>query len=545
MNPWVQVYDPLHNQFWSTLAAALPLMVLAFLLGIRRMATHKAVPISWLFAAAVGIFAYGTPVRLVSLSTLLGLLNGLMIMYIIFAAILFYNVLVETRQFDVIKGSLASLSKDRRMQAILIAFAFGTLLEAIAGGGTPVAITAAMLVGMGFDSFYAARLCLLTNTAPVAFGAIGIAVVMLSTVTGLPLQALSAMCARQTPVLSLSIPVILVWVMAGARGVRGVWPAAIGIGVVFASTQSLVGNFIGPYLPDVIGSIVTILFGVVLLKKWRPKEDWKFPEETRTTAISSMTARYSKGELINAWYPFLILVAIVGLWGSPGFLKILNYWTVNVPIPGLDKAIMRMPPIIPKASPYAAVFGFNWLSSPGTAVLLTAILSALFQPKGLAIAGRQFGKTLLQLRYAIFTGAAVLALAWVMNYGAMTSTLAIAFALTGKLFPFFSAFLGWLGVFLTGSDTSSNALFGNLQIVTARQVGISEVLAAATNGTGGSLGKMISPISLAVAASATGLVGKEGELFRAVLKYSLILTAVMGILATLQAYVFTGMVPAP
>jgi lactate permease len=546
MVPWMQGYDPLQNQFLSTFAAALPLLVLAFLLGIKRMATHKAVPVSWVFAAAVGILVYKMPAKLVGLSTLLGVLNGLMIMYIIVAAILFYNVLVETKQFDVIKGSLASLSNDRRLQAILIAFAFGTLLEAIAGGGTPVAITAAMLVGMGFDSFYAARLCLLTNTAPVVFGAIGIAVVMLSTVTGLPLQALSAMCGRQTPILSLLIPIILVWIMAGRQGLKGVWPAAIGVGVVFASTQSLVANFIGPYLPDVIGSIVTILFAIGLLRVWRPKEDWRFPKETGSAALSAGAARkYSTGELVNAWYPFLILVAIVGLWGSPGFLKILNHWTVNVPIAGLDKAVLRMPPIVPKASPYPAVFGFNWLSSPGTAVLLTAVLSAVFQPKGLSIVGRQLGKTLHQLRYAIFTGAAVLAFAWVMNYGAMTSTLAIAFALTGRLFPFFSAFLGWLGVFLTGSDTSSNALFGNLQIVTARQVGISEVLAAATNGTGGSLGKMISPISLAVAASATGLVGKEGELFRSVLKYSLILTAVMGIIATLQAYVFKGMIPVP
>ena len=542
MQTWTQVYNPLHNQFLSTLIAAIPLLVLGYLLGIRKMASHKAVIISWLVSSVVAVLGFTMPVKMVVLSSFLGFLNGGMIMWIIFCAILFYNVLVETKQFDVISGSLASLSNDRRIQAVLIAFAFGTLLEAIAGGGTPVAITAAILVGMGFEPFYAAKLCLITNTAPVVFGAVGIAVVMLSTVTGLPLNQLSAMAGRQTPVLSLIVPLMLVWMMSGWKGMKQVWLPVFSIGVVFALVQSIVANVMGPLLADVLASVITIAFSVMLLKVWHPREEFHFQGEDKNAAKQE-EVHYSFKQLMLAWYPFVILIIIVGLWGSPSFAKILNNYTSFYPIPGLDKVVLRVAPIVSKTSPYPAVFGFGWLSSPGTAVLITTILSVIFQPKGLAIVFKQFGRTLSQLRYAIVTGVIVLGLAWIMNYGGLTSTLAIALSMTGVLFPFFSPFLGWIGVFLTGSDTSSNALFGNLQIVTAHQIGISQVLAAATNSTGGSMGKMISPISLAVATSATGLTGREGELFRALFKYSLILTAIIGIIATLQAYVFPWMIP--
>jgi lactate permease len=548
MQTWTQIYNPFHNLFLSTIFAALPLLLLGLLLGIKKMASHKAVTISWLISAIVAVVGFTMPIKLVSLSSLLGFLNGIMIMYIIFSAILFYNVLVETKQFEIIKNSLASLSNDRRIQAILIAFAFGTLLEAIAGGGTPVAITASILVGMGFDSFYAARLCLLTNTAPVVFGAVGIAVIMLSTVTGLPLNELSAMAGRQTPILSFIVPIMLVWLMSGWKGVKQVWPAALSIGLVFALVQSLVANLMGPMLADVLGAIITILYTIVLLKVWKPRTEWHFPnEEVAATAeimqAKASTPTYSFKQLAMAWYPFIILVVIVGAWGNPIVLKILNQFTITYPIPGLNNVILRIPPIVGKPSPYAAAFAFNWLSSPGTAVLITTLLSVIFLPKGLSVVTHQVGRTFNQLRYAIITGVVVLGLAWVMNYSGMTSTLAIALSMTGVFFTFFSPFLGWLGVFLTGSDTSSNALFGNLQVVTAHQIGISEVLAAASNSTGGSMGKMISPISLAVATSATGMIGREGELFRAVFKYSVILTAIIGIVATLQAYVFPWMIP--
>lgn len=548
MTTWTQVYNPFGYQFLSTIVAALPLLVLAYLLGIKKMASHKAVTISWILASVFAILAFTMPVKLVVLSSLLGFLNGVMIMYVIFSAILFYNVLVETKQFDVIRGSLASLSDDRRIQSILIAFAFGTLLEAIAGGGTPVAITASILVGMGFESFYAAKLCLLTNTAPVVFGAIGIAIVTLSTVTGLPLQQLSSMAGRQTPVLSFIVPLMLVWIMSGWKGVKEIWPAALGIGIVFAAVQGLVANFMGPLLADVLGSVITILFSVILVKSWHPKHIWRFPGEPENLALSSggiaaAEEHYSFKDLAAAWYPFIILIVVVSMWGNPSIVKILNHATLSIPMIGLDKVIIRVPPIVTKASPYSAIFTFNWLSSPGTAVLITTLLSAALLPKGLTIVWKQLGKTVYQLRFAILTGILVLGLAWVMNYGGMISTLAIALAMTGVLFPFFSPFLGWLGVFLTGSDTSSNALFGNLQVVTASQIGISPILAAASNSTGGSMGKMISPISLAVATSATGMTGKEGELFKSVLKFSLILTAIMGVIAMLQAYVFPWMIP--
>lgn len=543
MHTWMQVYNPLHNQFLSTIAAALPLLVLAYLLGIRKMASHKSVLIAWIISIVVAVFGFTMPVKLAALSSVLGFLNGVMIMYIIFSAILFYNVLVETKQFEVIKDSLASLSNDRRIQAILIAFAFGTLLEAIAGGGTPVAITASILVGMGFEPFYAARLCLLTNTAPVVFGAVGIAVVMLATVTGLPLNQLSAMAGRQTPILSFVVPIMLVWIMSGWKGVKQVWPVALSIGIVFALVQSLVANFMGPLLADVLGSVVTIIFSVILLKFWKPRQEWHFPGEKDQVTTNLKGPKHLFKDLVLAWYPFIILIVVVGLWGNPTFLKTLNHYTLNYPIPGLDKAILRVPPIVAKTSPYAGVFGFNWLSSPGTAVIITTLLSVIFRPKGLGIVGRQLGRTLSQLKFAIVTGIVVLGLAWVMNYGGLTSTLAIALSMTGVLFTFFSPFLGWLGVFLTGSDTSSNALFGNLQVVTAHQIGTSQLLAAASNSTGGSMGKMISPISLAVATSATGMSGREGELFRAVFKYSVFLTAIIGVIATLQAYVFPWMIP--
>lgn len=344
--PWTQVYDPLSNQLWSTLAAALPLFILAYLLGIRRMASHKAVLITWLVAAVVAVGLFRMPVSLAGLSSFLGILNGIMIMYIIFAAILFYNFLVETKQFDVIKESLASLSDDRRIQALLIAFAFGTLLEAIAGGGTPVAITAAMLVGMGFEKLYAAKLCLLTNTAPVAFGAVGIAVIMLEKVTNLPLTGLSAMAGRQTPFLSFFVPLMLVFIMSGWRGIKDIWPVILGIGVVFAVTQCVVANFMGPMLPDVIGAVVTILTTIAVTKIWQPKKRWAFPGEAETAA-TMVKPTYSRRDLVKAWYPFAILIVIVGLWGTPAVAKMLNQATVNVPITGLDQMIIRMPPIVP------------------------------------------------------------------------------------------------------------------------------------------------------------------------------------------------------
>jgi L-lactate transport len=461
---------------------------------------------------------------------------------VVFCAILIYRLTLETGRFEILKDSVGHLTGDRRLQALLIAFAFGAFIEGAAGFGTPVAVAAAMLVGLGFSPFYAAAICLLANTAPVAFGSIGIPILTLSGITGLPLGRLSAAVGHICAPVSLIVPSYLIAVMGGWKALKKVLPATILCGVTFATTQFLVSNFLGPQLTDILSSLAAMGSLVVLCRIWAPKDKFALEENCSVMAVSSK--RHSPGVLLMAWAPYLLLVVCVLVWGLPAVRAILDSATQAFPWPGLHNQVARIPPVAAKISPYPAVYSFAWLSASGTACFTACLLSAML----LRIPPRQFAQifwhTVKQLALPELTIAAVLALAFLMNYSGATATLGLAFAATGALFPFFSAMLGWLGVFLTGSDTSANALFGNLQVVTAGRLGLSPVLMAASNSSGGVMGKMISLQSIAVASAATGMAAAdEAKLFRFTLRHSIVLASVIGLITVFYAYVMPQWVP--
>jgi L-lactate transport len=527
---WDQVYVPVaENLAASAAVAALPIVVLLIALGVLRLSAWKSGLLGLLTAMLLAGFVYDMPARLVLGSTAYGAAFGLFpIAWIVFWAVALYRLTVETGQFEIIKNSVGRLTQDRRLQALLIAFAFGAFIEGAAGFGTPVAVAAAMLTGLGFSPFYAAAICLIANTAPVAFGAIGTPLVTLAGVTGLPLQALSSEVGRICAPVSLFIPAYLMMVMGGWKALRAVWPAALVCGVCFAATQFLVSHYIGPYLTDILASLATILGLVALLSLWAPADAVRAPPDAQRPPASSV---------LRAWSPYILLVIFVLLWGYAPFKAVLDKATFVFAWPGLDGQIQRLPPVVPQAAPYAAKFTFNILSASGTSALFAMLLSAvvLRVPFGRVLA--IIGGTARDLALPIVTIASVLALAYVMNYSGNTATLGLAFAATGASFPFFSALLGWLGVFLTGSDTSANALFGNLQVVTANTLGLSPELMAASNSSGGVMGKMISLQSISVAAAATGMAASdEAKLFRFTLKHSVLLATVIGLIVTAYAY---------
>jgi lactate permease len=531
---WDQAYVPVANSLpLSAACAALPILVLLVSLGVLRLSAWKSGLTGLATAAVVAIIVYGMPLRLVLSATAYGAAFGLFpIAWIVFWAVALYRLTVDTGQFEVIKDSVGRLTQDRRLQALLIAFAFGAFIEGAAGFGTPVAVAAAMLAGLGFSPFQAAAICLIANTAPVAFGAIGTPLVTLAGVTNLPLPVLSASVGRICAPVSLFIPAYLLAVMGGWNGLRAVLPAALVCGICFAVTQFLVSNYIGPYLTDILASLASIFGLVALLYFWHPRE---------AHAAVITLPRIPAATLLRAWSPYILLVVFVLLWGLESVKALLNKATFIFPWPGLDDDIRRLPPVVPTAAPYAAKFTFNVLSASGTSALLATVCAALV----LRVPFRQFlatvGRTARDLSLSILTIASVLALAYVMNYSGNTATLGIAFAATGVLFPFFSALVGWLGVFLTGSDTSSNALFGNLQVVTANALGLPPALVAASNSSGGVMGKMISLQSISVAAAATGMPAEEeAKLFRFTLKHSILLACVIGLIVTVYAYVLPG-----
>ncbi|MBI3406004.1 MAG: lactate permease LctP family transporter, partial [Acidobacteria bacterium] len=452
-------------------------------------------------------------------------------------AILLYRVTVQTGQFEIVKDSVGSLTTDRRLQALLIAFAFGAFIEGAAGFGTPVAVAGAMLAGLGFSPFYAAGICLIANTAPVAFGSIATPIVTLATITGLPIERLSAGVGRICAPVSAFIPAYLLAVMCGWKGMKGVWPAAAVCGFAFASTQLVVSNLIGAQLTDILSSLAAIGSLIVFLKFWKPRDTFEFEGEHHSGVVAA-PKHHSAAELFRAWAPYALLVVLVLLWAVQPVKARLDAPSLRFDWPGLHNAVLRTPPVVAKESPYAAAFNFNWLSAPGTACLFAAILAALVLGMRPRAFGRVFAGTLKQLLLAELTISSVLALAFLMNYSGATATLGLAFASTGAAFPFFSALLGWLGVFLTGSDTSANALFGNLQVITAGQLGLNPFLMAASNSSGGVMGKMISLQSIAVAAAATGLrPEEEARLFRFTLRHSIVLATVIGLVVLFYAYV--------
>jgi lactate permease len=540
---WQHDYTPVAQSIGlSALCAAVPMLVLLFLLAILRKPAWISALASLATAIVMAGVVYRMPPGRIFPATLYGMAHGLLPTgWITFNAIFLYRLTLETGQFEVIKSSLARLTGDCRLQALLIAFAFGAFIEGAAGSGVPVAVCAAMLVGMGFHRLRAAGICLLANTAPVAFGAIGLPIIMLQKATGLELADLSATAGRISAPLSLCVPAYMVVLVAGWKGLRGVLPAALVCGVSFATVQVLVSNLIGPQLTDILAAIAAIACLILLFRLWRPKECLPAGE---TTGSSTPAVHYGVSTIIWAWLPYALLAVCVLCWGLPVINKVLLKTSIIVEWPSLHRLVLRMPPVVPVATPYDARYSLDWLASPGTACLIACVLTAVFARLSPRRFAGVFGITLKQMFLPLVTIAAVLALGGLMNYSGATSTLGLAFAATGAFFSFFSPLLGWMGVFLTGSDASSNFLFGNLQTTAARQVGLNPILTAAANSAGGVMGKMISVQSIAVAAAATGMKpSEESQLFRFTFWHSVLLVTMIGIVTTIYAYVIPWIVP--
>ncbi len=551
--PWTQVYAPIAGSIGlSVVAAGLPLLVVALLLGVWRAPAWRAASLSLLTAIGVAVLVYGMPVPLALSATVYGAAFGLFpIGWLVYSAILLFDVTVEAGCFGAIEHSLRRVSGDQRLLVLLIAFTFGAFIEGTSGFGTPVAVSASLLVALGLPAFTAAGLCLVANTAPVAFGALATPIVTLAGVTGLPLMSLSAAVGRLSPLVAVVIPMYLVVLMAGWSGAMAVWPAAVLCGLSFALTQFLVSNFIGPYLTDIISALASALALLVLMRFWKPATEFAIgspraagPARVAVGAGQVQSAATTPMSFVRAWAPYILLVVLVILWGASWTARRLDLVTLRINVPLLHNAIERVPPVTATPARYAAVYVFNWLGSAGTATFLAAVLAALFTGVRIGRFVSLMVGTFRRLLVPELTFAAVLALAYVMNYSGATATLGLSLARTGVLFPFFSAFLGWLGVFLTGSDTSSNALFGNLQIISARALSLNPVLMAAVNSTAGVLGKMVSLQSIAVATAATGMPrSDEAKLFLFTLRHSVGLTVAMGLIALLFAYVFVGAMP--
>lgn len=587
---WTQIYDPLGNVLLSTLVAAAPIVVLLGLLALAGWPAPRAAAAGLVTALAVALFAYGMPAGAAISSAGFGACFGLFpIGWIVLNAIFLYRLTLAAGQFEIVKHSVASLSADRRIQAILIAFSFGAFVEGAAGFGTPVAISAALLIGLGFPPLYAAGLSLIANTAPVAFGALGTPIMTLAKVSGLDEMKLSAMAGRQLPIFSLVIPAWMVCTMAGWRGLKGVWPAVLVSGGSFAAVQFTVANWLGPTLVDVAGGVISLVVTALFLRVWQPSADWEFsegqhdrreippPAAVEPPASSPSPAALpapTRREVVHAWVPWALLSTCVFLWGVPQFRTLLDgglaesAWTSKVEtgqalkwwedpnplagiterqihVPYLHNVVHRAPPAEEQIKAEPAVFRFNWLSATGTGILVAAILSAFW----MGISARQFvtiyADTVRRMAWPLFTIAAMMAVAFVTRYSGSDVTLGLAFTQTGVLYPFFAPMLGWLGVALTGSDTASNALFGSLQRVTAEQLGLNPILICAANSTGGVMGKMIDAQSIVVAAVATGQRNQEGRILRFVFWHSIALAMLMGMLTLLQAYVFPWMAPSP
>lgn len=489
-------------------------------------------------AVLLAIILYKMPPSLAILSTGHGILYGLFPICWIFITVLYlFNLSVKSGQFEIIKYSMAAITPDRRLQALLIAFSFGAFLEGTAGFGAPVAISAAMLVGLGFDAFYAAGICLIANTAPVAFGAIGIPITVISNVTGMPEMVLSQMVGRTLPVLSLLLPFYLILLMSGFRKTMEVFPAILVSGFSFAFLQWLCSNYLGPHLPDILSGIGSIVSLTLFLKYWKPKNIWRFKNESKADTVTP--GKYSVTQIIKAWSPFLILTVFIIIWGlQPLKSKLDDFGMIQFSIPGLHNMITDQ-----NGQPLAHIFKLNFLSAAGTAILFSATIAIPL----LGLTWKEGLKTLIntvkQLKYPILTVAAILGFAYIINDSGMSITIAHALSKTGIFYPFFAPLLGWLGVFITGSDTSSNALFGKLQYATATSIGVDPVVTVAANSTGGVVGKMISPQSIAIATASVGLIGQESKLFRFTVKHSLIMLAFICCMTLAQAYWIKWIVP--
>ncbi|MGA3266191.1 MAG: lactate permease LctP family transporter [Verrucomicrobiota bacterium] len=539
---WQQQYLGVGGSLWESAAVvAVPIVLLFCLIGIQRMAAWKATLCALAAGVLVARLAFGAPVPIILSSFLYGAAFGLFpVCWIVLPAIFLYRITVESGQFEIIKHSITRLTGDTRLQVLLIAFAFGAFLEGAAGFGTPVAIAGGMLAGLGINRFQASSLCLMADTAPVAFGGIGIPVITLAGLTGLPLGPLSSSVGRISSLLSLLVPLYLTVMYAGWRKTWPIMPAIVAISVAFAGVQFVVADFIGPYLPSLLASLAAIVVLIVLLQFWQPG-DAGLPTATEAATPSS----HSAAAMLRAWSPYLLVVVFVLLWGIGPIQKQLDRATVSFAVPWLHNQVMRMPPVVKEAAPSAAVFKLNWLSSAGTSVFIAAILGGLVAGLGVREQWRVLCLTVRQLAISTLTICSVLGFAFLMNYTGLIATLGLAFATTGWFYPFFSAFLGWLGVFITGSDTSSNALFGNLQVVAADKLGLNPLLTAGANAAAGVMGKMISLQSIAIVIAATGMPqSDESKLFRVTLRHSLVLTALIGLIVMIYAHWLPQAVPA-
>ena len=543
---WPQVYDPLGNRLLSTLLAALPVIVLLGTLAWLRLRAHTAALLGLFTALAVAVLVFGMPAGMALGTAAFGAAYGLLpIGWIILNLMFLYQLTVQRGLFTILRESLTAVTRDQRLQLLLVAFCFGAFFEGASGFGTPVAVSGAILMGLGFSPLAASGLSLIANTAPVAFGALGTPIIALQSVTDLDLRTLSAMAGRQLPLFSVIVPFWLVWAFAGWRGVLGIWPAVLVAGGAFAVPQFLISNLHGPWLVDVVSALISMGAVTLFLRVWRPRQHWG-ADGKEAPPPPETSHGHSSGQVLRAWLPWIILSVVVFVWGLPQTKALLDRMSVlRLPVPGLHNLVQRVPPVVAAPKPEAAVYLLNWLSATGTGILVAALIAALVMRYRPAELLRSYGATLKLVGLSLLTIAAMLALGFTTRYAGLDATLGLAFAKTGLLYPFFGTLLGWLGVALTGSDTSSNVLFGSLQRITAEQLGLSPTLMAAANSSGGVMGKMVDAQSIVVASTATRWYGHEGDILRYVFFHSLALACLVGLLVLLQAYVFpfTAMVP--
>jgi|HubBroStandDraft_6_1064221.scaffolds.fasta_scaffold47234_2 lactate permease len=561
--PWAQGYDPLGNWLLSTICATLPVLVLLGTLAIFRMKAHYSAFLGLVTALVIASGVFHMPVKMASITAIYGACYGLFpIGWIILNVIFLYRMTCATGRFKVLQESMTGITQDTRLQLLLIAFSFGAFFEGASGFGTPVAVTAAILIGLGFKPLEASGLSLIANTAPVAYGALATPIVALAQVTGYSEVVLGAQVGRILPFFSMLVPFWLIWAYAGFKGVKEIWPAIAVAGVTFAIPQYVVSNYHGPWLTDIIAALCSMACLILFLKIWQPKQVWGHDGSQDALRAARGAHGHSRNEVIRAWLPWLVLSIMVFCWGTYTGKKIMNTpekafpststWSTppskitnpQIPVPGLNKMVQRVPPVVAKPTPEAAVFGLNWLSATGSGILIAAIISGFIMGLSFPKMVVMWWQTVWHVRFSLMTIAAMMSLGILTRYSGVDATMGLAFARTGHFYPFFGTLLGWLGVALTGSDTSSNVLFGSLQKISAQQIGISPVLMAAANSSGGVMGKMIDAQSIVVASTATEWYGHEGDILRYVFWHSIALACLVGVLIFLEAYVapFTKLV---
>jgi lactate permease len=540
---WQQNFNPLGNTVLSTMAAAIPVCTLFFFLAVRRAPAWRAAVYGFLAAAAVALAVFRMPPTMVAGAVADGLVFGLVrIAWMVVGGVFIYDISVESGKFEIIKQSISGISEDRRLQVLLIAFAFGALLEGAGGGGAPVAVTGAMMVGLGFPPFQTAMLCLIANSAPVAFGGLGNPVRTLVAVTGLPEADFSAMIGRILPLTTLVLPFWLIRVMCKTRATMKVWPGLLACGLTFGGIQFFWSNYMDASLVDIVAGIGTVVILAVFFGKvWRPREVWNCPGEG--AARKKYAEPLSFRRVLLAWSPFLLLAAFVVLWGVPSVNKVLAKTSWTAPVPGLHRLVYRMPPVVPQPKAEDATFDVSWLANPGTATVFAGLIAGPLVGLSFRRTLRIFGQTLHRLRLSVIAIMAMIGIGYITRYCGMDATMGMAMASTGAGFPFFGTLIGWLGVALSGTDAGSNALFGSLQVITANKLHLSPILMGAANSAGGVMGKMIAAQSLVIGCAATGQEGQEGALFWAVLKHSVLLAMFVGLLVLMYAYVFPGAIP--